>query len=253
MAKVPKLRIRKEWVREICESLVRYANAKDDQSNSSQASTKKLQAFEEVLTRCMNWIGGEVDDIAACMDIKEGIRLADLEIRHRADINRVLAWIASLEPHRDLAVKAVDFLGRYGYSIRMNISPNWGFKAGNDEPMIMQWPDSCESVVSPVCRFILDQIELHDSEGADLTDVVPVGKCSRAECNRFFLVKRVGRGRFCSDSCRAKAFLGRLTKEQKAAKMRKYRATVKELLRKPIRFPKRKGRTVTHSSDSSGR
>jgi len=242
LAKLPKLQIRKEWLREIWESFVRYANVKDDQSNRSGASTQKVQAFEETITRCMNWIGGQGDDIAACLDIKDGARLADLEVRHRADIKRVLAWLTAPERHRELAVKAVDFLGRYGYGISMDISPNWGFKECTDEPMTIQWPDSCESVVSPVCRFILDQIELHDSEGAELNDVVPLGTCGRAGCDRFFVVERAGRRRFCSDACRAKAHQGRLTKEQKAAKIRKYREADKERQRKWIQMSNKQRR-----------
>jgi hypothetical protein len=238
LRRLAKLQTRREWLRDIWESLVHYANTEDDQSNRSQTSGQKVQAFQEVLIRCMNWIGGEVDDIAACKDMKDGAGLGELERRHRVRITGLLMWIAAPEQHRELAVGAVDFLGKYGYGIRMNISPR-NFRVGNDEPLILQWPDSCESVVSPVCRFILDQIELHDSEGADLTDVVPLGRCRRAGCDRFLVVERTGRGRFCSDSCRAKAYQAGLTKEQKAAKMRKYRETIKKLQRKPIRFPKR--------------
>jgi hypothetical protein len=229
LAKVAKLQIRKEWLRGIWESFVRYANVNDDQSNRGRTSTQKVRAFQEVLIHCMNWIGGESEDIAACMDMKDGARLADLEVRHRAEIKRVLAWLTAPERYRELAVKAVDFLGRYGNGVRLHICENSSFKAGSDEPIITQWPDSCESVVSPVCRFILDQIELHDSEGVELNDVVPVGRCSRAGCDQFFVVERAGRGRFCSDKCRARNYQDGLTKEEKAARMSKYRATIKEM------------------------
>lgn len=239
MAKVAKLHQRKERCQQIWEGLVRYANARDDQSNRGRRPTRSERDFQAVLSMCMDWIGGVDDDLEECKDIKNGATLADLEVRYRADIKRVLAWITAPDRHEDLADKAVDFLGRYGNGIRMDISANSSFKAETDEPIIMQWPDSCESVVSPVCRFILDQIELHDSDGAELNDVVPVERCSRFGCDRFFVVKRAGRGRFCSDSCRAKAYQELLTKEQKAAKMRKYRATIKELQSKPIRFLKK--------------
>jgi len=187
----------------------------------------------------MNWIGGETSDIPECKDMKDGATLADLEVRYRAEIERVFAWIAAPDRHRESAAKAADFLGRHGAGIRMDISANWSFKPGTDEPLVMQWPDACESVVSPVCRFILDQIERHDVGGEELSDVIPVGICSRRGCDRFFMVERAGRGRFCSDACRARAYQDGLTKNEKAAKMRKYRATIKELQRKPIRFPKK--------------
>jgi hypothetical protein len=83
-------------------------------------------------------------------------------------------------------------------------------------------------VIAPVCKFILEQIERHDIGGEALSDVIPIGLCERSGCGRFFLIERAGRGRFCSDKCRAGAYQEKLTKEQRAARMRKYRATVKE-------------------------
>ncbi len=234
MAKVAKLRIRKEWLWRIWEGIVRYANGNDDQSN--QASIRRLRDFRTLVVECMNWIGGTDDDIEECMDIKDGATLTDLEVQYRADIKRVLAWIAAPDRHRALGAKAVDFLSRHGTGIRMHIS---AYGSGDtDEPLLLQWPDFCDSVVSPLCRFILDQIELHDSEEAKLKDVIPVGKCSRTGCNRFFMIERVGRKQWCGSKCRAKAREGRLSKEEKAAKMRKYRAGRKEQERAWIRRSK---------------
>ena len=60
-----------------------------------------------------------------------------------------------------------------------------------------EWPDSCESVVSPVCKFIIyNEIERHDIGGEALRDVIPIGLCERSGCDCFFMIERAGRGRF---------------------------------------------------------
>jgi hypothetical protein len=110
----------------------------------------------------------------------------------------------------------------------MNINANGGYKADADDPLILEWPDSCESVIAPVCKFILEQIERHDIGDEALRDVIPIGLCKRSGCDRFFMIERAGRGRFCSAKCRAGAYQDKLTKEQRAGRMRKYRATRKE-------------------------
>jgi hypothetical protein len=123
----------------------------------------------------------------------------------------------------------------------MVISPNPIAEGEDaDEPLLIEWPEPCESVIAPVCKFILEQIERHDIGGEPLRDVIPIGLCKRSGCDRFFVSERTGRGRFCSDKCRAGAYQEKLTKEQRAARMRKYRATLKELRNKPIRFAKNK-------------
>jgi len=190
----------------------------------------------------MDWIGGVDEDLEECRDIKAGTSLNDLEGRYRADIRRVLTWLSAPDRYSELAARASQFLSIYAARVRMNISANGGYKADADDPLILAWPNSCESVMAPVCKFILEQIERHDIGEEALSDVIPIGLCGRSGCGRFFLIERAGRGRFCSDKCRAGAYQDKLTKEQKAARMRKYRATIKELRRKPIRFPKKESR-----------
>ena len=237
LAKLAKLQTRKQWSRRIWESLVCYANAQDDRG---KAALQKVRAFKTMLSECMNWIGGGDEDVEACLDMKEGASLNDLETRYRADIKRVLTWLSAPDRHRELAARASQCLSVYAAGVRMDISANTSYKADADEPLLMVWPDACESVIAPVCKFILEEIERHDLGGEALRDVIPIGLCERLGCDRFFMIKRAGRGRFCSPKCRAANHQSKLTKEERAAKMRKYRATIKELGRKPIRFPKRK-------------
>jgi hypothetical protein len=188
----------------------------------------------------MDWIGGAKEDIAECGDFKDGASLIDLEARYRADVRRVLAWLSDPDQHSELAARAARFLSVYGTGIRMDISANPTFEEYADEPLLMEWPEPCESVIAPVCKFIIEQIERHDIGGEALRHVIPIGLCGRSGCGRFFVRERAGRGRFCSDKCRAGAYQEKLTKEQRAARMRKYRATLKELRNKPIRFAKKK-------------
>jgi hypothetical protein len=177
----------------------------------------------------MDWIGGDKEDIAECRDMKDGTPFNDLASRHRADIKRVLTWLSDPDQHKELASRAARFLGMLGTSIRMDISANPTFEgAAVDEPLLIEWPDPCESVMAPVCKFILEQIERHDIGGEALRNVIPIGLCERSGCGRFFVIERAGRGRFCSDKCRAGDYQDKLTLAQKAARMRKYRATHKE-------------------------
>jgi hypothetical protein len=213
------------WSRRIWGNLVCYANAQDDRG---KAAPQKVRDFKTILSKCMDWLGGVDDDIGECRDIKGGTSLSDLEARYRADIRRVLTWLSAPDQHSESAARAARFLKLHGTGIKMAIDANMNFKADADEPLLTEWPDACEFVVSPVCKFILDQIERHDVWGEALKDVAPIGSCERSGCDRFFMIERAGRGRFCSSKCRARDYQGKLTKEQRAARMRKYRATLKE-------------------------
>jgi ribosomal protein L24E len=237
MARLAKLRRRESLSWRIWETLARYAYARDDRSGGFLQE----RDFQALISNCMDWVGGDKDDIADCRDMRDGSPLNDLAIQYRPDIRLVLAWLSDPDQHSELAARAARFLGVYGTGIKMDISANPTFAGENaDEPLLMEWPEPCESVIAPVCKFILEQIERHDIGGEALTDVVPLGLCGRSGCGRFFVRERAGRGRFCSDKCRAGAYQEKLTKGQRAARMRKYRATLKELRNKPIRFAKKK-------------
>jgi hypothetical protein len=238
MAKLAKLRSGEPHTWKIWEGLVRYANVQDD----PRGATSNAEEFQVLLGDCMDRIGGAKEDIAECRDVKDGASLTELEARYRADVRRVLAWLSA--PGQDMvsAAKAARFLRLHGTGIKMFIDVNTSYKADADEPLVIEWPDACQSVIAPVCKFILDQIERHDIGIEGLRDVIPIGLCERSGCSRFFLIERVGRARFCSSKCRVRLYQSKLTKQQKAARMRKYRAAIKDLRRKPIRFAKKKWR-----------
>ncbi len=224
MAKLAKLRRRESLSWRIWETLARYANTQ----NGRCIGHAQERDFQTLLSNCMNWIGGDKDDIAECRDLGDGTPLNDLEIRYRPDIRRVLTWLSDPDQHSELGARAARFLSIYAAGVRMDISANGDYKGDADDPLLMEWPDPCESVIAPVCKFILEQIERHDIGGERLSKVVPVGLCARSGCGSVFVSERTGRGRFCSDKCRAGAYQQKLTKEQRAARMRKHRATLKE-------------------------
>jgi hypothetical protein len=222
LAKLAKLPTRKLLSRRIWGSLVSFANAQNDRG-------KTVPHFQTLLSNCMDWIGGGKDDIAECRDMRDGTSLNDLASRHRTDIRRVLTWLSGPDQHGELAARAARFLSVYAAGVRMDISVNPTFEGADaEEPLLMEWPYPCESVIAPVCRFIVEQIERHDIGGEGLSKVIPIGLCARSGCGRVFVIRRVGRGRFCSSKCRAGASQDKLTNEQRAARMRKYRATLKE-------------------------
>ena len=73
MAKVAKLRRRESQSWRIWETLVRYANAPDDRTKAAQE-----RDFETLVSYCMNWIGGDKEDIAECRDFKDCASLTAL-------------------------------------------------------------------------------------------------------------------------------------------------------------------------------
>jgi hypothetical protein len=210
---------RKGREKDIWESLVGYANS---------------------VSHGLGWIRGAGDDLENCKDIQAGSSMESLAARYLPDLRHVLTWLSDPVKHVDEAFGAVDYLRMYGAEIIMMWSTTDLFISRQDgEPLIDEWPRSCSAVISPVCRFLKDQIDRHDRDGERLRDVIPIGLCDRPGCGKFFLFERVGRKRFCSDVCRAKNAESSKTKEEKAARMRKYRENVKEMARKPIRIAKK--------------
>jgi hypothetical protein len=234
LAKTAKLHTRKLRIAAIWNALVRYANAGLHQDASV---AREERAFEELVLRSLGWING---DTAICHDLEHGERMEILASLYRSEVRRVLKWLADPVTHRDLAIFAVDFLRLHGTAIEINVAANSGYDVKKSPILVFDSPTACRSVMSPVCRFILDQINRYDEgDEKQLSKVFPIALCERPECIRFMVVERAGK-RFCSDSCRALSKQAEMTAEENAARMRKYRAGLKEMSRKPIRIAKRR-------------
>ena len=97
---------------------------------------------------------------------------------------------------------------------------NVDFHEGNQ---IFFWPilEKCSSIMSPICRFLVDQIWQFQEGHLTLRETIPVQICEREGCGNFTLAERVGRKRFCSNQCRALAYQG--SREDWNEYMRNYR------------------------------
>jgi hypothetical protein len=233
---------RHAWERQIWEAICRYANGKSD-SGEFQVD------FETLLAGGMNWVGGDYDDIQVCRDLKEKLQSKGVELRgsnqpeigpalkalaalYLPGVRNILTWLSDPGEHRNLALYAADFLRKHGTDLTMHIGGNASFDSKDAESLLLSeyWPNHFGSVMSPVCKFVLEQIDRHDRGGEQLRDVIPVGTCKR--CGNFFLVERAGRKQFCGVNCRSGFRQDHMTPEQKAERMRNYRAGLKEMKRK---------------------
>lgn len=205
------------WERRIWGAVIDYVN--------TATPAHQRQPFEKLVNMTLDWISGDESDMEGCRDL-ERTPLDALANQYRPELANVLTWLSDPAKHRGFAGQAVEFLRKFSSAIRVHIDGNAGFKNA-DDPLVFEWPDEIGSVITPLCKFILDQIQRHDINGEPLRDVVPIGQCERAGCNQFFVIERVGRTRFCSGLCRAKVNQSLLPKEVRAERMRKYRQGLK--------------------------
>lgn len=214
MSKLEKLRGNQNWEHRIWEAVIAYVNAGDH------------QGFENLVNLTLDWIGADESDMESCHDLQDST-LETLAAKYQPYVAAVLTWLSDPLKHSALAVRGAEFLRRFGTDFTMHVDGNTSFK-NDDDPLVYEWPEQIGSVISPVCKFILDQIERHDVNGEPLRDVIPVFLCEREGCNQLFLAERVGRARFCSGACRAKVHQSSMTKEERAERMRKYRQGLKD-------------------------
>ena len=79
-----------------------------------------------------------------------------------------------------------------------------------------------ESLITPITKFIFDQLEQYHSGELALDKAVPVIVCKRQGCGKFAVPRRRTK-EFCSDSCRT-LYRQKINAKDYAAYMRKYRA-----------------------------
>jgi hypothetical protein len=241
-----------EDVELIWRGIVDYAN--EDSTHSD---------FKELIIQSFRYMGIEDADKALrkCSDLQDGSSLKELEDGYRKQIRNILLWIigpSNFGPTEvDPAVKAMSFatdasrfLTEEAANIHFKLHPGMQLDPESGELTVFLHRVLIEipSVVAGVCHFILQQIDRHDLRGEPLTHVFRFGLCDRNGCGRLFMVRRVGRGRFCSDNCRSAVGKQKMTKAEKAAYMKQYRsAKVLETSRaeRAARRAKRNGVTTT--------
>jgi hypothetical protein len=229
MAKLTKPRRREELAYTIWDALVRYVNADD---NSEDLSQQQKAEFQCLVEDCVAWTRGDreksifpdPDGIWACEDIKNDWDISNRAMYYRPAIRRVLRWLSSPVQQVELASGAALFLSAEdaGVSIQREARKDYG----GEGPLILDYVE-CATVGGPICRFILNAIDLHDLAHLELRKAIPIGLCQRSICNSIFLIERAGRRLFCTDACRAKWNGEHTSKEEKAKRMRKYRADQK--------------------------
>jgi hypothetical protein len=243
MAKVAKVHDPLIQERDVWKAIIRYANTSPSDSAPSQE-----EDFMALINAGFDWLGGDGrdsgDDMGIFRDLRDGTSLKVLADRYRSDLRNMLAWLVSPDmwlsasdddeaAYQDFAWNAGEFLNLHATDIRMSVLANTEFDPLALDPdgraLVAIWPEECGSVIAPICKFVLDQIVRHDKCGEELRKAIPIGHCDRLDCGRFFIVERVGRGRFCSASCRAKAYQSGMTRGEKATRMAEYRAKMKEM------------------------
>lgn len=222
-----------EQVAPMWAALVRYAN-------EEQEGDDGIEGFFDVISKGLEWIGG-VDHrkgesyeaaVRFCDDSSSHVEgLEGLADKFRPEIRNVLAWLcAPMKPKADTR-RLEGFLWKYDSAMEVAAVPNPGFDPDSKNPMdrsmIVKMPTRIGSVMTGVCRFILDQVDRHDVYGESLEDAFPIAICDRPGCGRFFVVQRSGRAKFCSSNCRARVAKKNRPLEDKAEYMRKYRAARK--------------------------
>ena len=235
-------RNRDEWARQLWDSLISYANASDSEATA---------AFTLLVNAGMEWIGGKgtdshgnLNDLAQCIDIHEAKGVQQLDAmanNYLPKIRELLTWLANPYERRSLANQSAYFLMVFGADIQMEWTSNDKYRPG--APLLTEKIEACQSVLSPVCCFIKDQIDRHDLHGEPLSSAIPIILCDRPGCGRFRLVKtaRPAANVFCSNLCKAKFHQSQKSLEEKADDMRTYRATIdrNKATRKAVRGGKR--------------
>ncbi len=217
--------------RRLWEMLVSYVNAPDPETAKS---------FAPLVNQAMEWIGGEgvdshgnLNDLGTCRDLHSGATLDSLALVYREDIRGLLTWLAG-SGDTQLAYRSCAILMQHGNAIEMRWQP------GTEDTLISEWPESCGSVLSPVCRFIKDCISRHDSGSVPLRSAVPLALCDRPGCGRFRVIKviRDSEHVFCSNLCKATFHQDLKGKSAQAEYMREYRATLDRNKRKAPKAPR---------------
>jgi hypothetical protein len=213
---------------DIWELLIAYVNNSEGEEGRA--------AFTELVSegiRGIHGVGldpdGNLNDIECCEDVKAGVSLADLAHRYKPEVRELLTWLANGANHdAKLIYRACAFLMHHGNAIVMHWEPILPKSDGEDD-LILEWPESCRSVLSPVCRFIKAAIDRHDTDGIPLRTVIPIVLCDRPGCGKFRMVKVVNREAahvFCSNLCKATFHQSAKTRDEKAKYMRGHRGTL---------------------------
>jgi hypothetical protein len=124
---------------------------------------------------------------------------------YQPKLRTLLSWLCAPDKHKDLSREAIDFLWRnaIGIESKPEINDEADFDAESDTACpIFYWKHTrYKTVMSPICKFILDHVEQYHDGTIDLDEAVPIGQCERPGCGKFFVPERTGKKKFCSQRC----------------------------------------------------
>jgi hypothetical protein len=163
-------------------------------------------------------------DREMCADFAGGREIRELAREYLTPTRELLRWLSKPQ-QKTLGVRCCKFLEEHGANI------TWRWQYGNfdehrpdDTFLLDDYPAAMPSVMSPICRFVKDQIDLHSKYFLPLHLAIPVARCHLQGCGKFRLIEKLRKGPvFDSDNCRAKYRQLKMSKRSKAAYMRDYR------------------------------
>jgi hypothetical protein len=232
-------RSRKMW-----EVIIDFANATAS-SRREEDVEALVDSFVVMIQAGLCWIAADQEDIDLCDYLVSEIvvqeRLADaaqadtahakraafevLARLYQLSVKVILTWLSNPTAYLHLADYSVRFISKLGPDIEMTSYANSEFDANNpNTPLTYQGMERCLSVLSPVCRFLQDQIERQEIWAEELREAFPFRTCDRPGCNRFRIVKIAQTGRFfCSPSCKVIFHRSNKSKAERATAQRNIR------------------------------
>jgi hypothetical protein len=181
-------------------------------------------------------------------------------LHYHPQLKTLLTWLCEPQKHPELEIEAIEFLGKYasGVTVTPEVAGfNFDKSADDYFPAYYITRVDYKLLMGPVCKFIFDRIERYhewldtprpqskkkvteEDEESEREKAVPIRICDRPGCGKFFVPRRVGRKKFCSDACVRQAQTPRSGDENRDY-MRLYRlekdtpAVLRKKLKSPIK------------------
>ena len=225
--------------------IVRYANADFEEVRPKEL----VENLEELVALCTLWVT-KLDPTEFNVEFKasgaQSVQetLLRFALQDQPNIRKVLRWLCTPNEDLRLANGALTFLWDQVEGIKRAVTLNETFDpTGKQGIPVLYWKRfKWKGSLGAVYEFIWNGLERYNDGDNEFREIIPLGICERPACNKFMVLERKGRKRFCSDNCRVQA--NQRSSQDWAAYMRDYRKrydkTKKEMLSKPIRIFKKK-------------
>ena len=237
-------------VRAMWQGIVDYANA--DLRSDRHAARNLIQ----LVVYCFQRLGiGGPHNVLKIVELGRGNLQRQMTIEesfayfgahYQPDFRRLLSWLCAPNEHSQLRVGAIEFLQDMIQGFEINIGqPDYVVMPGNKRLSVEQASReikskdrllfilptlrSCASVMSPIGRFLIDQIVMYQNGEITQSEALPIRLCDKAGCGRFKLPQKQRVKCFCSDRCRSAHYQRTRPAEERNKYMREWRETRKKL------------------------